>query len=290
MILLAYCFGSQPAFLMNPIESVTPTRGLYIVFFSIGFCSPTGRKGDLHMLPVKLFIISCLLVLVSCAHQPSTALDPQSMSTGATTEKTAPRTLPQVILGPGDVIDVKFRVWPELDYQQTIRPDGRISLQLIDDVIAAGRTPQELDNHLTERYTSKLKAPEITVIVVSLAGQNVYVGGEVQNPGLLALTGNMSALQAVIHSGGLKESARANSAIIIRKGPDNQPVPIPLNLETAMMGNAASTDMQLQPNDVIYVPKTTIAKVNNFIRQYIEELFLFRGISLGFGYDLDNNN
>ena len=202
----------------------------------------------------------------------------------------APASASEVVLAPGDEIDVKFRFLPELDYQQKIRPDGRISLQMVDEVVVAGLTPGALDKLLTQLYSTKLKSPEITVIVVSLANQNIYVGGEVEIPGVLPLTGRLTALQAVMNAGGFKETAKPESVLIIRKGQENQPIPIPVDLKKVLYGNQSYPDFLLQPSDIVYVPKSSISKANQFVRQYIQELFLFRGVSMGFTYELHNAN
>jgi protein involved in polysaccharide export with SLBB domain len=127
----------------------------------------------------------------------------------------------------------------------------------------------------------------ITVIVRSFTGQRVYVGGEVNRPGLISLTAGMSALQAVISAGGLRETAKLDDAIVIRKGPDDRPIPLRVDLGKAIFGKLGEAHFQLQPYDIVYVPKTTIAKVNKFVNQYIERLFLFRGVSFGFSYELN---
>jgi len=231
-----------------------------------------------------LVTVIALLSVTACASVPKAAMTPEDLNNESMS------TASKVVLGPGDVIDVKFRFLPELDYQQAIRPDGKISLQMVDEVMAAGMTPEELDSHLTQLYSSKLKSPEITVIVISLANQVVYVGGEVDTPGVLPIAGSLTAVQAVMNAGGFRETAAPESAIIIRKGADNQPVPILVDLQKVVDGSDTNVDVQLQPADIVYVPKSQIAKVNKFVRQYVQDLFLFRGPSLGFSYELHADN
>ncbi len=228
----------------------------------------------------QLTMIIVLLSLSACATTSNVATSIPNPSTSM-----APSPA-KVVLGPGDVIDIRFRFLPELDYQQAIRPDGNISLQMVDEVMAAGMTPEELDNHLTKLYSSKLKSPEITVFVVTLANRVVYVGGEVGTPGMLPLLGNMTATQAVLNSGGFKETAEPENAIIIRKAQNNQPVPMLVNMQKVLDGDGTSVDVPLQPADIVYVPKSQIAKANLFVRQYIQDLLLFRGVNLGFTYEL----
>jgi len=201
-----------------------------------------------------------------------------------------PEKPPQYLIQSGDQLHIKFFYNPELNEAVTVRPDGGISLQLVDEVQAAGLTPAQLDDFLTDRYSKELKKPAITVIVGSFASQRVYVGGEVSRQGLVELTGGMTALQAVISAGGFKETADPEAAIIIRKGPDNLPVPVRVNLKSALSGGGPDAAVQLRPYDVVYIPKTWIAEANKFVNQYIEELLLYRGISLGFTYQVNKFN
>ena len=92
--------------------------------------------------------------------------------------------------------------------------------------------------------------------------------------------------EAVVAAGGFKETGDPEAAIIIRKGPDNQPVPMRVNLKNALTGETPDALVQLRPYDVVYIPKTWIAGANKFVREYVQDLLLFRGVSLGFSYEL----
>ena len=199
-----------------------------------------------------------------------------------------PEKPPVYIIQPGDQLDIKFFYNPELNESVTVRPDGKISVQLVDEIQAVGKTPAQLDDYLTDKYSGELRKPVITVIVKSFALQRVYIGGEVNRQGFVNLAPGMSPLHAVIEAGGLKETADPKSVLLIRKGPGNEPVSVRLDLNGALYGNDAQSLIQLQPLDVVYVPKTFIAEANKFVKQYIEDLLLFRGVSLGFSYDLSD--
>lgn len=201
---------------------------------------------------------------------------------------TEPQKPPEYRIQPGDQLDIRFFYNPQLNESVVVRPDGKISLQLVDEVQAAGLTPAQLDETLTRKYALELKKPAITVIVRSFTGRQVYVGGEVNRPGLINLVTGMTTLQAVITAGGLMETAKPEGALVIRKGKDDEPIPIGVDLNKAMYGEGGGADFQLQPSDIIYVPKTGIAKANKFVNQYIERLLLFRGINFGFTYELSN--
>jgi polysaccharide export outer membrane protein len=196
----------------------------------------------------------------------------------------------EYFIQPGDQLDIKFFYNPELNETVSVRPDGKISLQLVDDVQAAGLTPSQLDEFLTQKYSKELRKPVVTVIVTSFKGQVVFVGGEVNTPGLIDLSAGMSPLQAVINAGGFKETAMPEGAIVIRKDKDNRPIPVRVNLKDALYGNSSGFDIQLQPYDVVYVPMSAIAEANKFVKQYIQDLLLFRGVSLGFSYELHADN
>ena len=231
-----------------------------------------------------IFAITILFFLVGCAsQQPNLKLEAAGVT--ATSQK------PQdYVIQPGDELEIKFFYNPEINEKVTVRPDGKISLQLVDEVPAAGLKPIQLDDVLTRKYAKELQNPMLTVIVRSFISQRIYVGGEVTKEGLVDLSAGMTPLQAVFNAGGFKETANPESAIVIRKGKDNRPVPIQMNLNDVIYGKSDSADFLLQPNDIVYVPKSAIAKVNKFVNQYIENLFLFRGVSLGFSYQVYSNS
>lgn len=225
-----------------------------------------------------------------CAHSPAAPAATAATPAAPAAAAAAGEGLPPYRIQPGDTLDIKFFYNPELNESVTVRPDGYISLQLIDDVRAVGLQPAELDALLTELYARELKKPVVTVIVKSFAGQRVYVGGEVNQQGLITMAAGMTPLQAVMQSGGFRATAQPSETLVIRKGADRRPVPIRVDLGAQLEGAAGASEFRLQPDDIVFVPKSPIAKVNQFVNQYIEQLFLFRGVSLGFGYQLNNNN
>ena len=183
----------------------------------------------------------------------------------------------------GDQLDIKFFYNPELNEQVTVRPDGRISLQLVHEIMAAGLTPAELTSLLTKKYATELKRPEITVIVRSFGSQRVYVDGEVIKPGMFPLIGFVTVLQAISQAGGMKDTARTSEVVIIRRGENNKPLASQVNLRKVIDGTDMSQDIALKPYDIVYVPKSAIANVNVWVDQYIRRN-LPVSISTGFGY------
>jgi len=229
-----------------------------------------------------IYILSFVIVflLMGCGSTPDI---PKVNELTSAPEPKIPR---EYLIQPRDQLDIKFFYNPELNETVTVRPDGKISLQLIDDVHAVGKSPSQLDNILTRAYAGELKEPKITVIVRSFTGRKVFVGGEVNTQGLVELTTGMTPLQAVINAGGLKETAKPEETIVIRKGEGNRPIPIRVDLENAFYGKSGEAPFQLQSFDIVYVPKSSIAKANKFVEQYIQKLLLFRGWDVTFGYDI----
>jgi len=173
-----------------------------------------------------------------------------------------------VRLGPGDSIEVKFFYNPELNDTHTVRPDGKITLQLVGDVMVRGKTPEELRDDLIKRYTPELRTPEITVIVRSLSDRRVYVGGEVNKPGMIAMAGQLTALEAIMEAGGFKmETAKVKSVVVIRHK-DGKYVGSLLNFRETLAGKE-DQPFFLNPRDIVYVPQTTIVKLDQWMEQYI---------------------
>lgn len=198
--------------------------------------------------------------------------------------------LPEVTRGTyrlqaGDLIAVKFWGIPELDEEQRIRPDGALSLPYVDEVRAAGLTPQELDDHLTQLYSVELARPNITVIVREAVTPRVYISGEVGIQGTVPLTDGLTLFQAIQASGGFLTSARRKEIVLIRRGPEGAPVARAVDLLPVLTGSDPTADPKLAASDIIFVPRTKITNVNLFINQYIDDVLplqsVFSGAILG---------
>lgn len=200
--------------------------------------------------------------------------------TGVTQQYTYPS---EYRIQPGDTLDIKLFYNPELNELLTVRPDGRITLQLVNDVMAAGRTPAELTAILTKAYSTELANPKIAVIVRTSVSDKVYVDGEVNRAGVVTLTGPITALQSISQAGGMKESAKSKEVLVIRKGDDNKVNVLRINLEKALSGADISQDIMLRPNDIVYVPKSTISDVNTWVDQYIRKNI---PLPIGIGYSM----
>jgi len=183
----------------------------------------------------------------------------------------------------GDQLDIKFFYNPELNEQVTVRPDGRISLQLVHELMVAGLTPAELTDSLTKKYAPELKKPEITVIVRSFGAHRIYVDGEVNKSGMFPLMGLMTVMQAISQAGGVKDTARTKEVVIIRRGAENKRLALQVNVQKIIDGTDIGQDIALKPFDIVYVPRSSIANVDVWVDQYVRKV-LPVSISSGFGY------
>jgi protein involved in polysaccharide export with SLBB domain len=201
-----------------------------------------------------------------------TALGCSTMQPAVTMEQMAADPPPKETLVPGDVVDVKFFYTPELNEKdQMIRPDGTITLQLLGKVMAQGKTPEELKRELIKLYGPQLKKPEVEVIVRTKNDRKVYVGGEVKNPGVVEMPGELTALEAIKRAGGFNIPRGDASNVLIVRQKDGKQTGCVLDLKKVMEGQEKQAFF-LQPHDVIYVPPTTIAKANNWVEQYITRM------------------
>lgn len=183
----------------------------------------------------------------------------------------------------GDDLTVRFYYNPQLDEDVRVRPDGSISLSLIGEIPAAGKTPAELSEQITSDYAEFLTKPKAVVIMRNFARARAFVAGEVFRPGMLSLAqGNQTVAQAIASSGGVTEAADLNTVLLLRHDP-NQPLPIVLSLDiaAAIGGKDPKLDLPLLPDDLIYVPKSGAANVNTAMRLYILNNLAFGQTGLG---------
>jgi protein involved in polysaccharide export with SLBB domain len=194
-------------------------------------------------------------------------------------------------LQPGDVVDVKFFYNPELNENSVLRPDGRISLQLVGEVQASDKTPGDLSKELAHAYAAYVRRPEVTVIVRKYGSSKVYVSGEVLNPGPLPLDAKpITALEAIMMSGGFRAGAARTSVVVLRNSGGPQPTFIKLDLQ-AHLEQRSNEDMVLRPFDIVFVPQIEIAEVAQFFDRYVNSIIpLYKNMGFFFTYSLNNGS
>ncbi|HTS79472.1 MAG TPA: polysaccharide biosynthesis/export family protein [Myxococcaceae bacterium] len=154
-------------------------------------------------------------------------------------------------IGKEDVLDVS--VWRDPDLSRTlpVRPDGFITLPMVGEVQAEGRTTVELEQDIARRLEKYIQSPRVTVMVREVNSARVFVTGEVQKPGAFPLRGNVTVLQAVAMAGGLTEFADRNGMMVIRA---NNGARIPVRYSDLVDPHGQGSDFPLQPGDTVVVP------------------------------------
>lgn len=181
-----------------------------------------------------------------------------------------PTVSPKYVLCPADELLIRFPNDPTLDQDVRIRSDGLIALPYIDSIRAAQRSPEELAAELNERYASVLKSGSVAVIVKEETGRRVFLGGEVRTPGALSLQGGRTLTQALFEVGGLTDHGRADQVLVVRVRPKDATYVLRANVDAILTGR--EPDVRLDPFDLVYVPETSITKVNRFVEQYINRM------------------
>ena len=156
-------------------------------------------------------------------------------------------------IGAGDQLDISVWKNAELSRQVTVRPDGMISLPLVNDVRAAGLTPMELRDLLAKKLSEYVPAAEVSVIVTRVRSYSISVVGAVTKPGRFVLSSPTTVLEAIALAGGLTEFASRRSITVLRTEGKGATTRVPFNYNTALAGEA-SENLLLRPGDVIVVP------------------------------------
>jgi len=164
------------------------------------------------------------------------------------------------VVGPGDTLSVFVYRSPELSVPDLpVRPDGRISVPLIEDIVAAGKTPTQLAREIESRLKKYVKDPSVTVIVRGFVGpldRQVKVIGEATEPVALPYRDHMTVLDVMIATKGLTKFAAGNSAIIVRREPGGKQTKIPVRLNDLVKDGDISQNVEMAPGDTLIIPQT----------------------------------
>ena len=183
---------------------------------------------------------------------------------------------PEYMLYPGDEIEVATPTAPELTRTVKVGPDGRIALPLVGQFMAADRTLFELEAGVSGAYASQLVRPLVEVTLKQAGPMKVWVTGEVRNPNVYDMPGDIDALQAVIMAGGYLPSARSGQVAVIRRGPGGRRM-----LRSIDLRERRGEVVALRRGDVIFVPRSTLGELANFFTQ------VKAALPVGFNYTIN---
>jgi len=174
----------------------------------------------------------------------------------------------------GDKLHLSFYRNGEFDQDVVVTTDGRSTIRPFGPVAVIGLTPQQFADQLDQRFSSILIVPGANVAVVDSPSRVVYVGGQVTTPGVQQLRPGMTAIQALIGAGWLKDDADTAQAVIIRRDACGRPYGSIIQVKNAafQLLQGDQQDAALLPSDVIVVPRTTIGNLNVWVTQYIRNM------------------
>jgi polysaccharide export outer membrane protein len=203
----------------------------------------------LNRLLLGMAIALMALASTACAQGKSAQTAPPEAS--ATPKASAAD--PNYVIGGQDVLDIS--VWKETELTRTVpvRPDGKISLPLLNDVQAAGLTPTQLANQITESLKKYVTNPQVTVIVSQINSQRIYILGEVTRAGAYPLLPNMTILQGLSSAGGFTQFANLKKIYMFRTENGRQ-VKFPFNYKDVVNGKSIEENVLLKAGDTIVVP------------------------------------
>lgn len=156
------------------------------------------------------------------------------------------------VIGPDDTLQISVWKEPDLSEILPVRPDGKISIPLVNDIRAAGMTPLQLKDSITEKLKTYISDPRVTVVVTAMNSQRVFVTDEVQRSGPIQLPPNMTVLQALSQTG---FTQLANlKAIYLLRTQDGRQEKLPFNYKEVVKGNHPEQNIALKPGDTLVVP------------------------------------
>jgi polysaccharide biosynthesis/export protein len=160
---------------------------------------------------------------------------------------------PGYVIGTDDVLVIVFWRDKEMSTETVVRPDGKITLPLVNDLVAAGKTPDQLRAHITEAAARFVEAPTVSVVVKAINSRKVYIVGMIGKSGSFPLSGPTTVLQLISMAGGLSDFADAKN-IIINRIENGRQIPLKFNYKDVQKGKKLEQNIELKPGDTVIVP------------------------------------
>ncbi len=213
---------------------------------------------------VVFTLASVVLLTFVCHGQTRPAAQPPAQNAPATKVITPPPTQaplpPDYVIGTDDVLLVSFRREKDMSGEVTVRPDGKVTLQLLDDIQAAGLTPEQFRDKVNEEAKRFIEDPSVTIIVRQINSRKVFITGQVTRPGAYPLGTRMTVVQLIAMAGGLTEFAKSKDIVIIRDAPGSparpgaKPTTFKFNYQAVQSLKNLASNIDLRPGDTVIVP------------------------------------
>ena len=189
-------------------------------------------------------------------HDPTTAKQASAKYDDALDNSASTKTtgVERYLIGNDDVLAISVWKEPDISRSVPVRSDGKISLPLIGEVQATGKTPKQLESDIAAGLHDYISEPEVTVIVQESRSQRFSILGQVQRPGSYLLIGSTRVTDAIAIAGGFRDFAKVKSIRILRQQPGGTQVSLPFNYKDVVRGANPGQNVELEPRDTIYVP------------------------------------
>jgi len=191
---------------------------------------------------------------------------------------------PEYTLSPGDQLDIVVSSAPELSRTLTVGPDGRVVMPMSQPIMAAGRTFTQVQGELSAELAKQLRDPTIAVTPRAYAPEQIYVGGQVGQPGTYTMPNRIGALEAILMAGGMRPTARARRVAVLRRAPNGRMMMRTVNIRNGLLNIREYDDnMQLRRGDIIFVPQSNIAEIGTWVQNFRNALPVDFNLSYQFG-------
>ncbi len=221
--------------------------------------SRAGRWGWVGaIVPLVALLLSVAPWTTFAAETPAPVVPPPVTPPAAQPQAAPSAVSPDYVIGPGDSIQVFVWRSPELTVTVPVRPDGKISTPLVEDLVAVGKTPSQLARDIETRLAEYVRTPQVNVIVVAPANafNQIKVIGQVHSPRSIAYRAGMTALDAILETGGLTEFAAANRTVLVRKDTKGVETRTKLRLNDVIKKGRIEANVELKAGDVLIVPES----------------------------------
>jgi polysaccharide biosynthesis/export protein len=200
------------------------------------------------------FLTLAATVLSQAQRSPSSA---PTQGSDATRRDASPTVVPvdeAFVIGADDVLGIN--VWKEAEVSRTVtvRSDGKISLPLLGELQAQGKTPKQLQEEIRSKLSAFISEPEVTLIIQEVRSHRFNVLGQVQHPGSYVLTSSMTVLDAIALAGGFRDFAKQKAIYVLRSNPDGTQVRLAFNYREVVKGDKVKQNVRLENHDTVVVP------------------------------------
>jgi polysaccharide biosynthesis/export protein len=201
-------------------------------------------------------LLALLLVSLCFGQARSNSDSPASVDARPAQDSatSAKKNAPDYVIGTDDVLAINVWKEPEFSHPVQVRSDGDISLPLIGELKAAGKTPLELQQDITTKLSTYFKEPDVTVMVTEMNSRKFNILGRVRKPGSYSLAATKTVLDAIAEAGGFQDFAKIKDIFILRQGADGKQVRLPFNYKDVIHGKHIDENITLKPHDTIIVP------------------------------------